>query len=279
MTAVRPEHLYDRHAGTDDLPADGITRASGMAPRPPGKVPAPQENHGGQMTTMIRRITRQLSVPTTLLATTCAAAGTVTGLFIYLDRSPIRHKYLPGSSAYWQQAAIAGVALLLYGYSWWRHQRRPGHQPGRLLLLAPLGKPAARRFARTMRQAVRSPSGFARAVATLPFTGLLIYCAWRIGEQITAGLDPNWTVNAWGGPSYFGAMACHYLAALDRLVRGPAGQQRGRGNHHLRAGDRRLDGGLLMAPAGMAVSVRGGPRRSRNHDPGRKPPMRQIRAP
>lgn len=40
MTAVRPEHLYDRHAGTDDLPADGITRASGIAPRPPGKVPA-----------------------------------------------------------------------------------------------------------------------------------------------------------------------------------------------------------------------------------------------
>ena len=65
-----------------------------------------------------------------------------------------------------------------------------------------------------MRQAVRSPSGFARAVATLPFTGLLIYCAWRIGEQITAGLDPNWTVNAWGGPSYFGAMACHYLDGL-----------------------------------------------------------------
>jgi len=37
MTAVRPEHLCERHAGTDDLPADGITGASGMAPRPPGK--------------------------------------------------------------------------------------------------------------------------------------------------------------------------------------------------------------------------------------------------
>lgn len=24
-------------------------------------------------------------------------------------------------------------------------------------------------------------------------------------------LDPNFTVNAWGGPSYAGAMACHYL--------------------------------------------------------------------
>ena len=35
MTAVRPEHLYDRHAGTDDLPADGITlrERHGTAPR------------------------------------------------------------------------------------------------------------------------------------------------------------------------------------------------------------------------------------------------------
>ena len=214
MTAVRPEHLYDRHAGTDDLPADGITRASGMAPRPPGKVPAPQENHGGQMTTMIRRITRQLSVPTTLLATTCAAAGTVTGLFIYLDRSPIRHKYLPGSSAYWQQAAIAGVALLLYGYSWWRHQRRPGHQPGRLLLLAPLGeacRPAIRpHHAPGGPQPIRvRPRG---RDATVHRAADLLRVAHRRADH--RGPDPNWTVNAWGGPSYFGAMACHYLDGL-----------------------------------------------------------------
>ncbi|WP_280382388.1 hypothetical protein [Nocardia wallacei] len=26
-----------------------------------------------------------------------------------------------------------------------------------------------------------------------------------------AGLDPNFTVDAWGGPGYLGAMACHYL--------------------------------------------------------------------
>ena len=28
---------------------------------------------------------------------------------------------------------------------------------------------------------------------------------------MTGGLDPNFTVNAWGGPSYAGALACHYL--------------------------------------------------------------------
>ena len=195
----RPSRKRGFQGSPASVPDAFQSRRSSPNPRP------------GTTTMMIRRIARQLSVPTTLLATACVAAGTVTGLFIYLDRSPIRRKYLPGSSAYWQQAAIAGVALLLYGYSWWRHQRRSGHQPGRLLLLAPLGKPAARRFARTMHQAIRSPSGFARAVATLPFAALLIYCPWRIGEQITAGLDPNWTVNAWGGPSYLGAMACHYL--------------------------------------------------------------------
>ena len=28
---------------------------------------------------------------------------------------------------------------------------------------------------------------------------------------MTGGLDPNFTVNAWGGPSYAGALACHLL--------------------------------------------------------------------
>ena len=28
------------------------------------------------------------------------------------------------------------------------------------------------------------------------------------------GLDPNFTVNAWGGPTYLGAMASHYLDLL-----------------------------------------------------------------
>jgi hypothetical protein len=163
------------------------------------------------MTTTIPRITRQLSVPTTLLAAACAAAGALTGLFAYLDRSAIRRTYVPGMSAWWQHAAVASVAVLLYGYSRWRHQQRSGHEPGRLLLLAPLGKPAARRTARTARQPLRSPSASARALAALPLAGMLIYCLWRAGEQVTAGLDPNVTVNAWGGPTYLGAMACHYL--------------------------------------------------------------------
>jgi hypothetical protein len=31
------------------------------------------------------------------------------------------------------------------------------------------------------------------------------------GEQVTAGLDPNFIINAWGRPTYSDAMAAHYL--------------------------------------------------------------------
>jgi hypothetical protein len=50
-----------------------------------------------------------------------------------------------------------------------------------------------------------------RTAAARPLLTVIAYIFWRIGEQVTGGLDPNFTVNAWGGPTYLGAMACHYL--------------------------------------------------------------------
>jgi hypothetical protein len=40
------------------------------------------------------------------------------------------------------------------------------------------------------------------------------YAPARMGAQVIGGLDSNNTVNAWGGPSYLGAMLAHYLDAL-----------------------------------------------------------------
>ena len=162
-------------------------------------------------TTTIRRIVGQLLLPLTVLAAALFAAGVISGWLEYLDRSPAREKYVPGSSAWWPQLAVAAGACAVFGYARWRHQRRFGRGSGRLWLLAPLGKPAARRSARTVLAALRGPSGFGRALLALLPAGLLCYCFWRAGLQVTAGLDPNATVNAWGGPSYPGAMACHYL--------------------------------------------------------------------
>lgn len=151
--------------------------------------------------------TRQISPLLAASAGGLAALGVATGLVSYLQRSPIRAAYGPGTSAWTLQLILAAMACGLYGLARWRHDARPGRGSGRLLLLAPVGRSAAARLAATRRQTPR------RFVAALPPLALIAYSIWRIGEQVTAGLDPNFTVNAWGGPTYLGAMACHYLDA------------------------------------------------------------------
>jgi hypothetical protein len=155
----------------------------------------------------ISRITRQVSPWLSASAAGIAAVGIATGFYGYMHRSPIREVPVPGASAWAQQLIAAAAACALYGLARWRHGRRYGRGSGRLLLLAPLGRSAASRLLATMRQVSW------RAAAALPPLAVIGYSFWRVGEQITGGLDPNFTVNAWGGPTYLGAMACHYLDA------------------------------------------------------------------
>jgi hypothetical protein len=138
-------------------------------------------------------------------AAACVAVGVISGLNSYLHRSPVRAAHVAGTSAWTQHLVLAAVAVALYGWALWLHARRPGRGSGRLLLLAPVGRSAAGRLAATM----RNPSW--RVLAVLPPLALFAYGLWRTGEQVTGGLDPNFTANAWGGPSYLGAMFCHYL--------------------------------------------------------------------
>ena len=150
-------------------------------------------------------VTRQISPLLTASAGCVTAVGIATGFVRYLDRSPIRESSAPGTSAWGQQLAVAAVACALYAVARWRHGRRFGRGSGRLLLLAPLGRSAAARLTAAARRVSW------RTAAALPLLVVIGYSCWRVGEQVTAGFDPNFTANAWGGPSYLGAMACHYL--------------------------------------------------------------------
>jgi hypothetical protein len=154
---------------------------------------------------VISPVTRQISPLLTVSAAGVTAVGIATGFISYLDRSPVRESTAPGTSAWGQHLAVAAVACALYGVARWRHGRRFGRRSGRLLLLAPLGRNAAARLTTAARQ---TSWRFAAAIPLLLGIG---YCCWRVGEQVTAGFDPNFTANAWGGPTYLGAMACHYL--------------------------------------------------------------------
>lgn len=153
-------------------------------------------------------VVSQLSGPLTALVGSAFVSGVTWGLLEFVQRSPIRREHGAGTSAWGQQLTLAltTIVILTVARAW--HRRKFGPRSGRLL--ASLGRPAARRVARAL--------GFGGAAAragrvllALPVVALFLYCFWRAGVQVTGGLDPNFTVNAWGGPSYAGAMACHYL--------------------------------------------------------------------
>lgn len=152
----------------------------------------------------------QLSGPLTALVGSAFVSGLTYGLLQFLQRSPTTQQHVAGTAAWGGQLALGLVTTVAGSVAWTRHRRRFGPRSGRLWLLAPLGRQAALRIARALglgSEAARP----GRALLTLPAGALFLFCCWRAGVQVTAGLDPNFTVNAWGGPSYAGAMACHYL--------------------------------------------------------------------
>lgn len=157
-----------------------------------------------------------------------ALAGATVGWLIYLNRGPDLGP-VPGTSSWTPHLVLtaAGVVVLLVVV---RRSRQ-----GVRILLAPAGRPAAARLAATFRAGGRG--GVLRSVASVPFVLIMAYTCWRAGLQVTAGLDSNFTGNAWGGPTYLGAMFCHYVdcawmigvsAALLDLLLVPARRPVGR---------------------------------------------------
>ncbi len=151
--------------------------------------------------------------------------GVSIGWLSYLHRSatPVRH--VPGSNAWWQHAAVAVMAIAVLAVIWL------GRRSGRIgprVLVAPLSRSAADRISLLYGRGLWRPAGLGRALLASPLLLLFMYGFFRAGYQVSSGLDPNSTVNAWGGPTYLGAMACHYLdifvimaviaVLLDRLL-------------------------------------------------------------
>ncbi|KXO89100.1 hypothetical protein AXK61_10820 [Tsukamurella pseudospumae] len=134
--------------------------------------------HGGTMIDVRSPVVRQFSA----LLAVAFAAGLAFGGYLFLHRDPHVAGFVPWTAAWPQHAVVAVVgALLVLGVRARRWPpRTPAPTPARLVLAAPL-------------------------------LALLVFAAFRAGVQVLAGLDPNFTVNAWGGPTYLGAMACHYL--------------------------------------------------------------------
>ncbi len=146
----------------------------------------------------------RLSRPIVLTSAALVVAGLVAGAGIYARRSDTVEVHHGDTSAWTVHLVFTALAVGVVAVLAVR---------GRLVsaIRAPFTRAAGARVRLTLRQAVRSPGAALRAVVSLPFAVIFLYGFYRAGEQVFAGLDPNFTANAWGGPSYLGAMYCHYL--------------------------------------------------------------------
>lgn len=148
--------------------------------------------------------TQRLCLSRPAVAAAAAVLGLVTGYVRYLHRSAELEVQRPGTEAW-----IPHLVVLAVVAAWFAVAARRSPLDWKVIF-APLGCPIAARVAATFRTPIRPVSLLRRAAVAL-LVLLQVYMAWRIGHQVLAGLDPNFARNAWGGPSYAGAMFCHYL--------------------------------------------------------------------
>ena len=138
--------------------------------------------------------------------------GIAEGAAEYARRSPRIEQHVAGTNAITVHVFIAVAAAAAVVTIQARRSRQPA--PGRAPSpwAAPFSAGAASRLHQTIRFAGGlSLPNLARAIAAVPLVLALLYTPFRMGMQIIGGLDPNATVNAWGGPTYLGALLAHYL--------------------------------------------------------------------
>ena len=154
---------------------------------------------------------QHLSVTTILGCVLLFVIGAILGAISYLQRSSVADTHVPGSNAV---AVHVVLALIVVGVVIGLPRLRLANQAPYSIWVAPFSRSGLDRFKRTMPlESGASPTRIARALLAGVLSILLMFNFLRAGMQIIGGLDPNFTVNAWGGPGYVGALLAHYLDA------------------------------------------------------------------
>jgi hypothetical protein len=137
--------------------------------------------------------------------------GLAEGAVAYSHRSSILERHVAGTNAIPVHVALAIVAAAVVIVIQVRRSRKPG-QPGPSPWIMPFSSYFVARIGRTLR--LSRGAAVARALPMALLILVLLYCPYRMGAQIIGGLDPNSTVNAWGGPTYAGALLAHWLDCI-----------------------------------------------------------------
>jgi hypothetical protein len=179
-----------------------------------------------------RRLARspadQLSEVSLIVLGVACFVGVAAGAVSYSNRSHVRKIHATGTNAIPVQLSLA---LVVVGFvvAAQLHRPRSGMPSARSLWLTSLSKNALTRVGDTIRFARGlTLRNFVTILPAVFLLAVMVYCPFRMGQQVIGGLDPNSTVNAWGGPTYLGALLAHWLdsivifygaaLALDRLL-------------------------------------------------------------
>ena len=163
---------------------------------------ARQGHHGPRM-----RVSR-LSAPVLAAA---FLIGLAEGALAYSHHSPVLKRHGVGTNAITIHVVLAIVAAAVVITVQVRRARKLS-QPGPLPWSTPFSSHAVARISQTIR--LSRGAAVARALPMALLILVLLYCLYRMGAQIIGGLDPNSTVNAWGGPTYAGALLAHWLDSI-----------------------------------------------------------------
>jgi hypothetical protein len=142
------------------------------------------------------------------------AIGVVAGAESYVNRSSVVVRHENGSSAIATQIVIFVAALVIVVGT--RYKRSRSTSPLRhQVWSSAFSKESMSR----VRQTIQLKKGFslvnlARIPTSLLLILLMLYWPFRMGQQLIGGLDPNFNVNAWGGPTYAGALLAHWLDCI-----------------------------------------------------------------
>lgn len=140
--------------------------------------------------------------------------GVAKGAAAYAHRSLVPEPHAGGTNAITIHVLLAIAAVAVVTAVELRRSRQPGGR-GPSPWAAPFSATALRRLARTVGFARGlSLASAARVLVTVPLLLILAYTPFRLGAQVIGGLDPNATVNAWGGPTYAGAFLAHWLDGI-----------------------------------------------------------------
>ena len=138
--------------------------------------------------------------------------GVLEGAVGYSHRSSVIERHVAGTNAIIVHLVLAIVAVLVVVVIQIRRSRQTTAQRAHSPWVAPFSTNAMARLSQTVRLA-RGMSA-ARLLPTTLLVLLLLYAPFRMGAQIVGGIDPNFTVNAWGGPTYLGAFLAHWLDCI-----------------------------------------------------------------